>query len=348
MATFQELIDIPKNNLNLIRLLAASAVTFSHAYILTGQQSAEPWFVFTGSQTFAYLAVFIFFVISGLLISRSFDRNPNVGHYIGSRALRIYPALIVSLLLCTIPLGLSYTNLADSTYLRNPQVYRYITDNLKFNINYELPGVFTNLPITNSVNGSLWTLAFEVYAYFMVILVGLLGLLKNRNLFNIVAAVLILLYLKEPAGFSLIPDEWTAPMYMPLIGFLFGVFVYVNRGYIQCRLQYVFIALAIYYIFQDSEFHRALFAVSIGYAALVVGFHPKLQLNAFATNDYSYGIYVYSFPIQQMMVSSAPSLQPLQHFFWVMFGIVPLAILSWHWLEEPAIRLKRLLPDSVK
>ena len=142
--------------------------------------------------------------------------------------------------------------------------------------------------------------------------------------------------------------EWAAPMYMTVVGFLFGVFVYVNRSYIQCRLQYVVIAFAIYYIFQDSEFHRALFTVSIGYAALVVGFHPKLQLNAFMTNDYSYGIYVYSFPIQQMMVSSAPSLQPLQHFFWVMFGIVPLAILSWHWLEEPAIRLKRLLPDSVK
>ena len=348
MATFKDLIDNPKNNLNLIRLLAASAVTFSHAYILTGQPRAEPWFVLTGTQTFAYLAVFIFFVISGLLISRSFDRNPNVGHYIGSRALRIYPALIISLLLCAIPLGLAYTNLEHSTYLRNSQVYRYITDNLKFNINYELPGVFTNLPVANSVNGSLWTLAFEAYAYFMVILVGLLGLLKNRNLFNIATAVLILLYLKEPAGFLLMPGEWSAPTYMPLVGFLFGVFVYVNRYYIQCRLQYVFIAFAIYYVFKDSEFHRALFTFSIGYAALVVGFHPKLQLNAFLTNDYSYGIYVYSFPIQQMMVASAPSLQPLQHFCWVMLGIVPLAILSWHWLEKPAIRLKRLLPDTVK
>ena len=348
MATFSELIENPNNNLNLVRLLAASAVTYSHAYILTGHANSEPWFELTGTQTFAYLAVFVFFVISGLLISRSFDHNPNIGHYIGSRALRIYPAMFLSLLLCAVPLGLVFTNLPASDYLENARVLSYVTDNLKFNINYELPGVFAHTTVPNSVNGSLWTLAFEAYAYMMVIIFGLLGLLRTRISFNIVAAMLVLLYLKEPAGFLLASGEWDTPLVMPLVGFLFGAFVYVNRSHIQCRLRYIFLALAIYYIFRDSPFHRALFTAAIGYAALAVGFHPKLQLNAFLKNDYSYGIYIYSFPIQQMMVASLPNLQPLQHLFWAALGIVPLAIVSWHALEKPAIRLKRFLPEPAK
>lgn len=348
MTTFNDLLDTPKNNLNLIRLLAASAVTFSHAYILTGHANAEPWFVVTGSQTFAYLAVFIFFVISGLLICRSFDQNQNIGHYVGSRALRIYPALLLSLLLCALPLGMVFTNLAPSDYLQNPRVLHYMIDNLKFNINYELPGVFVNTPVANSVNGSLWTLAFEAYAYLMVVIFGLLGLLRNRNLFNIVAAMLVLIYLKEPAGFLLVSGEWDTPLFMPLVGFLFGALVYANRSHIQCRLRYVVLALAIYYIFRDSAFHRVLFTVAVGYSALALGFHPKLQLNAFLKNDYSYGIYVYSFPIQQMLVALVPRLQPLQHFLWASLGIIPLAVLSWHVLERPALRLKRFLPSAAK
>ena len=348
MTTFSDLLETPKNNLNLIRLLAASAVTFSHAYILTGHANAEPWFVLTGSQTFAYLAVFIFFVISGLLISRSFDQNRNIAHYIGSRGLRIYPALFLALLLCALPLGLVFTNLPTSDYLQNPRVLNYITDNLKFNINYELPGVFVNIPVANSVNGSLWTLALEAYAYLMVIVFGLLGLLRNRNLFNVVAVMLVLIYLKEPAGFLLVPGEWDTPLFMPLVGFLLGALVYANRSHIQCRLRYVVLALAIYYVFRDSAFHRVLFTVAVGYCALAVGFHPKLQLNALLKNDYSYGIYVYSFPIQQMIVALVPNEPPLLHFLFAGICIVPLAMASWHLLEKPALKLKRYLPGSAK
>lgn len=346
MTTFSELIESPNNNLNLIRLLAASAVTYSHAYILTGHPASEPWFVLTATQTLAYLAVFVFFVISGLLISRSFDQNPNVAYYLGSRALRIYPALILTLLLCALPLGMALTHLTTTEYLQSPGVVRYVFDNLKLSINYELPGVFSRNLVTKSVNGSLWTLAFEVYAYLMVMAFGLLGLLQNRNLFNFVCVMLVLIYMKEPAGFLLAPSEWEAPMYVPLAGFLFGAFVYVNRCQIECRLWYCMLALVIYYIFRDSEFHRVLFTMAVGYTTLTLGFHPKLQLKAVLENDYSYGIYVYSFPVQQMIISLMPNLRPVQHFFLATLAIFPLAYLSWHVLEKPSLKLKRYLPGS--
>ena len=346
--TFRDLIETPKNNLNLIRLVAALAVTFSHAYVLTGHAKQEPWLMLTGAQTFAYLAVFVFFVVSGLLISRSFDQNSNIGYYIGSRVLRIYPALLMSVVLCALPLGLAFTHLPISDYLHNARVLNYIVENLRFNTNYELPGVFVNTPVSNTVNGSLWTLAIEVYAYFMVVIFALLGLLKSRSLFNVTAAMLVLLYMKEPAGFLLVPGEWDTPVFIPLAGFLFGAFVYVNRCHIQGRLRYIVLLLIIYGIFQDSVVHRTLFTVAVGYVVLVIGFHQKLQLNIFLKNDYSYGIYIYSFPIQQAIVFSLPDLQPLQHFVLAMLCILPLAALSWHLLEKPALQLKRFLPGPAQ
>src|ERR1035437_5682937 len=344
---FAALLDRPKNNLNLIRLIASLLVTFSHAFILTGHLKQEPFLLLTGDQTFGYIAVFIFFVISGLLISRSFDHNSNIYQYIGSRVLRIYPALLSTLLLCALPLGLWLTTLTADSYIRNREVLRYVTDNLLFNINHRLPGVFDNLVDSNSVNGSLWTLGFEVYAYLLVILFGGLGLLRNKNIFNLSVVGLILLYAKEPVGFLLVPAKWDAPIFMPLLGFLFGISVYVNRIWIECKFRYIILAAIIYIVFRHSALNVPIYAISIGYLVLAIGFHPKLQLNILMKNDYSYGIYVYSFPIQQVTMSLLPTLAPWQHFLISLLFVIPLAVVSWHFLEKPALRLKKYLPQSI-
>lgn len=343
--TFSNLLDRPQNNLNLIRLVAALLVTLSHAYALTGNIKLEPFLVFTGDQTFGYFAVFVFFVVSGLLISRSFNQNPSIGHYLGSRVFRIYPALILVLLLSALPLGLWLTKLPLYEYIRHRDVWRYVAENLVFVTSHQLPGVFEKQPGSTSVNGSLWTLAFEIYAYLLVIGAGLLGLLRSRNTFNLTVVGLILLYAKEPIGFLLMPAKWEAPYFMPLLGFLFGAFVYVNRNWIKCQFRYIALALILSIALHHGKLAVPIFVISVGYLVLALGYHPKLQLNLAMKNDYSYGVYLYSFPLQQVTVYLWPNLLPWQHFLVALVLIMPLAAASWHWLEKPALRLKRYLPQ---
>jgi len=343
---FADVLERPQNNLNLIRLIAALMVTFSHAYILTGNLPNEPFLRWTGDQTAGYLGVFVFFVVSGVLVTRSYARTESIVHYVGSRALRIYPALAMLLLLSAIPMGMWWTQLSLGEYLKRPEVWRYVADNLYFKTNHQLPGVFENLVGERSVNGSLWTLRYEVYAYFLVIVFGLLGLLRNSTAFNLTVAGLVLLYLKQPVGFLLAPAKWDAPILVPLLGFLFGAFVYVNRAHLHCRLRYLVLAAMAYLTCRHGIWNVPVVVLSVGYAALAVGFHPRLQLRLNIRNDYSYGIYLYSFPIQQTVVWLLPGLQPWQHFALALLFIIPMSALSWHALEQPTLKLKKFLPKS--
>lgn len=330
-----------KNNLNLIRLMASVAVTLSHSYILTKNLAKEPLFLLTGTQTFGYLAVFVFFVVSGFLISRSFDKNSNITQYLLARALRIYPALLAALVFCVIPIGLTFSSLSPSEYIKNPQIWHYITDNLLFKSSFQLPGLFTTNPESSSVNGSLWSLRYEVYAYILVVLFGWIGLLNHRATFNAVILLMALLYTKAPVGFLLVPGYWDAPFFMPILGFSFGMFAYVNRSWVPCKMSHIAVAFIIYYFYKNSEWVFLIYTTTIGYLTLALSFHPKLQLGLVKKNDYSYGIYVYSFPIQQTLLLIFPKIDPLPHFFTSLLIVVPLSMLSWHFLEQPSLRLKK-------
>lgn len=343
-SSFAVLLEGRDNNLNLIRLLAASLVTFSHAYPLTGNGDAEPLARLSGVLSFGRLAVFVFFVISGLLIARSFDRCPSLLHYFGARALRLYPALLAALLLCALPLGLWLTPLSPADYLRHPEVFGYVRNNLQFTTQYGLPGVFAGNPHPGSVNGSLWTLRYEVYAYFCVVGFGLLGLLRHRPAFNVVTLALILLYLKLPVGFLLMPAEWGIEIVLPLAGFLFGMAVYVNRARIDCRLRYAVLGMLFCLFSWSSPWLAGIFIVTVGYTVLVLAFHPRLQTGLVQRTDYSYGVYVYSFPVQQLLALLLPALHPGTHFMLAYGCVLLLAAASWHWLEKPALAWKRYLP----
>ncbi|MDD2924968.1 acyltransferase [Rhodoferax sp.] len=340
---FADLIDGRQNNLNLMRLIAASAVALSHSYNFTGQLPSEPLFKLTGNVTLGFLSVFIFFVISGLLVAQSFNRSKSVVGFFAARALRLYPALIIVLLLSAFVLGPFYTTLNPTDYLVRDEVRRYVEDNLLFKLNQGLPGVFSEAGgFSMSVNGSIWTLRYEVYAYLLLLLVGVSGLVSNRSAFNALMIACLLLYAKEPVGMLLIPGDWNAVMYVPLMGFIFGTLVYVNRDHIDCKISYAVICLLVYYYFRQHGWIHFIFAITLGYVVLTTGFHRYLQLHLPLPNDYSYGIYLYAFPVQQAIVHSMPVQSPLLLFAITMLITVPLAVVSWHLVEKPALKFKKI------
>lgn len=335
------------NNLNLIRLIAASLVTFHHSFPLTGRQG-DFLERTTGFLSFGSLSVWVFFFISGLLVSRSFD-NGQPFTYIVARVLRIYPALIVACIFTALFVGSLSTKLALKDYLSNIAVYDYIVQNLRFNTAYELPGVFENNSYPRSVNGTLWTLRYEVYMYFLVFVIGLLGWLRQQHTFNLLIVMMVLLYLKQPTGMFLISGEWNREIIFSIFVFALGAMAYVNRHLIQLSLVRLVGLCVLLIMLKESVFVYFIFLLVVMDAVLFLSFHPKLQSDKLLiNNDYSYGIYIYSFPIQQMVAMHFSKLTPFEHFFTAYLIALIFAIASWHLIEKPTLRLKSWVSDLIR
>ena len=170
----------PQDNFLLLRFIASALVIYGHSYAMAGSAGAQgdiiarnSWGpgVYTGS-----IAVDMFFVISGFLVTASYVRRDNIFAFIKSRSLRILPAYIACIFLSAFVLGALYTNLPLPDYWANPATRDYVITNLKFgDLSWTLPGVFTDNPHKDIINGCLWTLPAEVRMYLYVAIFGLLG-----------------------------------------------------------------------------------------------------------------------------------------------------------------------------
>lgn len=142
-------------NFDLLRLGCAIAVIVSHAFPLTtGIAESEP--LFDHGIALGGYEVIVFFAISGFLIAGSFDRRPDALQFAIARARRIYPALLVVLLVSTLLLGAAVTDLAPSNYYGNFATLEYLASNATFDTTVKgLPGVFVDNPHRYTINGSL-------------------------------------------------------------------------------------------------------------------------------------------------------------------------------------------------
>ncbi|NNF24113.1 MAG: acyltransferase family protein [Rhodobacteraceae bacterium] len=159
MTTFADFADGHDNNFNLIRFLAASGVLISHAYpISQGPEAIQPLERLVG-MTLGHVCVLIFFAISGFLILRSFDRSSTLISWTSARVLRIFPALIVVLILTVLFYGPLLTHLPIAQYFSAPETITYVPRNISLAfLQYPLPGVLVDAPYVGAINGSLWTL----------------------------------------------------------------------------------------------------------------------------------------------------------------------------------------------
>ena len=169
------------NNFDSLRILAALGVLVSHAFPLSGAGDREPILQISLRQTTAgTLAVSVFFVISGYLITKSYDRSHSARAFVIGRVLRLVPALAVVELLLSFCAGPLLTRLSTADYLSQMSLYTNILVNLScLGFRDGLPGVFLHNPFPHAVDGSLWTLEYEVACYGMVLVVGYLGLLNR-------------------------------------------------------------------------------------------------------------------------------------------------------------------------
>lgn len=341
------------NNFDFIRFLAALMVIIWHAATLTGHQSFDPLFRYTlGNSNLGHIGVAIFFVTSGFLIAGAWERDPNWMRFFANRVIRIFPGLIVANLFCVMIIGPLATKLPVGDYLRNPDTWQFLWRNISLaNLQWHLPGCFQENSFPNAVNGSLWTIPLEIMCYVIVLVVGILGFISYKC-FSFAALISSLVCMQAShSGY-----QWIFPAtifeilnfhdYVMLSAFFWsGMVIYQNKPILEPRLDFAVLMLGTLLISSKFDNFHLFEPTAISYLVYYIAFAPQIKFQNFGKiGDLSYGAYLYSFPIQQIL--SQPEFKlTSSHAIWNI--VVALAItltisaLSWRFIESPALRLKK-------
>ena len=335
------------NNFNLIRFIAASLVLYSHSFALvTGSGDAEPLRNSIG-MTFGTIAVDIFFITSGFLIAGSFFGRNNIFAFVWARVLRIFPALIAAVAFCTFAIGLFFTTESASEYLANKETYRYFLKNITlfFGVEYNLPGVFENTPHKYAVNGSIWTLPYEVEMYAYLAIIGSI-LLYFQKWFNSNYLKSIFLCIAIIAVSANIVNHFQPFIDDKLIRlfslFFTGSAFYIWRDNIYLSLK-IFLLLVILLSISivEKEVFLIVYSISIAYLIFYIAYVPAGIIRNFnKVGDYSYGIYIYAYPVQQSIAALIPDVSIPMMIVLSFFITFILSFLSWHLIEKKALKMK--------
>lgn len=328
------------NLFDVLRIIAAAMVIVGHAWPLTST---------SGVPTFAgirihHLGVYIFFAISGYLLATSWTRQPEALPFLIRRCLRIFPALIVTVIATVFVIGPIATTLTAGTYFSSAETWRYLLSAILL-AQYELPGVFTTHPET-AVNGSLWSLGVEFSCYLGIVLVSLFG----RRVRVIAGSLLIVLI-----GAALITDFYTGPMRTTAIAVaFFAMGAVLSRGAHLARWPVWPALVALILIAPTDGWVGELLALPVvAYAVIAIGSRKSRVASAVRkAGDPSYGMYLWGFPIQQLLIQATGTTSVALSIAVVLPLAAGMGYLSWWLVEQPSIRfgakLSRLASRAVR
>ncbi len=334
-----------ENNFNLIRFLAASGVLFSHSFALSsGDKLTEPMNASLGI-TFGYIAVDVFFLTSGFLISASLLARASLSSFTIARMLRIYPALVVAVLLTVAIVGSAFTSLSVPAFFANPETWIYLARNttLVSGVAHTLPGAFENTPWKSAVNASLWTLPYELAMYLLLAMVWFVvtssRLDRSRWLPRVILGIAGTTMALHVAQLDVLPSNAVRLTAM----FFTGATFYVFRARVRLnKYLFAFLMLAIILSGTERRIFWLVYPLALPYVVFCAAYLPHgviLQFNKLG--DYSYGIYVYAWPVQQMIAARIPGITASTMLALSFLMTLTLAVASWHLVERSALQWKK-------
>lgn len=336
----------PVNNFDLLRLFAALLVFWFHALAFTGRPIPMLFsWVAPGP-----LGVYIFFLISGYLVSRSWDADPHALRFLARRVLRIFPALAVLVLLSALVLGPALTTFTLRDYFHHPFFHQYFY-NIVLLPRYPLPGVFDHQAIAHVVNGSLWSLPVEFTLYLAMLLLGI----TRAPRWAIVALVVATAWLT--LQWSVLRDHLLIVYGMIVqdvvqYGVYFLIGVCISRYRLERWLTVTSLCAAVVLMIAVEPWPTVSRIVSwIAFPCIFLTFGLATSAAARALSrlgDFSYGVYIYAFPIQQSVLYLFPTLPMAVYVLSSLALILAFAAASWHLVERRALRWKprRPRPDE--
>jgi peptidoglycan/LPS O-acetylase OafA/YrhL len=346
----REVFDPKANALNAFRLALAVSVIFYHAYPLSGRNISY----LPARHLLGALGVDGFFALSGFLITGSWLRRPDVRAFCRARALRILPGFYVCLILTAFifaPIGTALAGGNASRLITSGASLKYVFNDLAlYMIEIDIAGTPTGVPFAGVWNGSLWTLQWEMTCYFGILLFGVFGLMRQKwtipvatlgawIFFVLVGGHLdrtsvMLMHISDGSRFALV--------------FMVGALV---QGYAyRLRVSWSLVMLAFAAFAASMYLHDYVIVGIFPYAYALVGAGALLKTSRLnLKNDYSYGTYIYAFPIQQVLASAGLATLPIAAFAGLCVAITaPFAVLSWFIVEKVAMKYKAKQPRNVR
>jgi len=338
--------DSENNNFKLLRLIAAICVILSHSVLLSGDlNNGAAWVL-------GYISVNSFFFISGFLVVASLINRNNLSHYIQARTLRIFPGLIVCVTLCTFFIGILSPEIQFTEYFSSPHTFSFWLKNsflVLGEIQTTLPtNLFENNPLPHEVNNPLWTLQYELLMYAVLALLFFIITILHKNtetswqyLIVSLAVISMVLFLVNVIEYHSIAGFFANSLRFSAM-FFFGASCYLLRRTIPLSLPIVCLVCFLTILsFTDRVLFTCVFSLSLGYLILSAAYLPAGWIRKFnRCGDYSYGFYIYAFPIQQYYVYLYPSIEPATLLLASMLTTLPFAAISWHFVERPILSKK--------
>lgn len=333
-----------------IRLVAAVIVLLHHCRGLQYPDiQNDPLLHYSaGHMDFGRFAVVIFFAISGFLVTPSLLRVGSVVDYAVHRTVRIFPGLIVNVILSMLVLGPILTTHSLMLYFADSHLYLYAKNVLTLTVRY-LPGVVSGDGSPLIINGALWTLHFEVLCYIALAVFSVVGLLRRRSLFLALWGASYAIYIAisiNPALASFLFDRFST---------FVSLFVYFGSGVLLClfreRIPFSPVlactALALALAVLPWGGGSIVMPICLPYVAMFCGL-SFLPGKALLRHDLSYGVYLIHAPILIAFGLAFPNM----HIWWIgaatVFAVtLVLAYASWIFVEGPALRRKKAVSNWV-
>ena len=344
-----------------LRIILASLVVLSHSRVVTyGLAAVSPTAATAGGhpplfQPILWSIVPSFFILSGFLVAGSLMRAKTIFEFGMLRVLRIVPALFVETMIAALILGPLVTALPLRDYFADAAFWCYPL-NIIGDIHYVLPGVFTHNPAPNIVNVQLWTIPVELQCYEMLVIVSIVMVWVSRlwlfqlktgvGLLTLGTLVVLLASMMQPQG---APKMWhdganTVATSTLVLSFLIGVTAFFYRERIPLRFGLFLLSAAAAFIAMYDGRWQYLAVIPLAYATIYFGLtnFPKTLITV--TGDYSYGVYLYGYPVQQTFAYLFP-----HNRIWELNFVVSLtasmiiAALSWHFVESRVLAYRKAI-----
>lgn len=332
-----------------MRLTLAILVVVWHSVATSYGKAAAAQIMESPARALVALILPMFFALSGFLVSGSLERSKTLFVFLGLRVIRIFPALCVEVFISALLLGPIFTQFALSSYFADPTFHRYFF-NIIGHIQYALPGVFVSNPLPNVVNGQLWTVPYELECYVVLAAIAALGATRNKRLFLAGLLVLIGYTLVKQAMFTnneIAIANRTVPGGALVASFLTGVSIFAFREELPWSKTLGIFSILLSVLLLSIPYGDAFATIPIAYVTIYLGLMNPRKISLLKGADYSYGIFLYGFAIQQAVSASGD----WTHTWWLNCLIVlPISCLiaafSWHYIEKPALGWRKQLNQA--
>ena len=323
----------------LYRALAVLMVVLGH---FSSSSEDLPTTVKTIITSIAHFGVPLFFIISGFLITLSYVKKENIRIFLRHRIIRIYPAFSINLLFITLIIGpLVSVNIHD--FFDNINYFKLLRSFINLYIANDALNIFQNIPWPNAVNGSLWTLQFEIMCYGMIGFLGLFGFLKPRIilfLFVVFYCFYIAIEYFGYQGFHIILNGMFNSTPRLFVYFLIGSIFYFYNDKLFFNWITIMLSLILLIVTNELLILKSYLVFFWAYIGFYFIFNKKIKLHNFSKyGDFSYGMYIYAFPIQQAIMYLFRDYNiDFVIFTFLSFVItLILSILSWKLIESPTL-----------